>query len=94
MWILAAAGRLLGGGWSPAARSAAKIHAFLLFSGGGGGVTRQAEFWSSRLDFRGVGGPRKSGLLSIITPLQTNGALQLASQPQGVALLAASGGKR
>eukprot|EP01047_Picozoa_sp_COSAG01_P028323 COSAG01_NODE_1899_length_8965_cov_3.885969_6_plen_86_part_00 len=35
MWILAAAGRLLGGGWSPAARSAAKIHAFLLFSGGG-----------------------------------------------------------
>jgi hypothetical protein len=36
VWILAAAGRLLGGGWSPAARSAAKIHGFLLFSGGGG----------------------------------------------------------
>ena len=35
MWILAAAGRLLGGGWSSAARSAAKIHGILLFSGGG-----------------------------------------------------------
>eukprot|EP01049_Picozoa_sp_SAG25_P006411 SAG25_NODE_481_length_7507_cov_80.752160_7_plen_111_part_00 len=38
MWILAAAGRLLGGGWSSfsrAYRSAAKIHGFLLFSGGG-----------------------------------------------------------
>jgi hypothetical protein len=36
VWILAVAGQLLGGGWSPAARSAAKIHGFLLFSGGGG----------------------------------------------------------
>jgi hypothetical protein len=35
VWILAAAGRLLGGGWCPAARSAAKIHGFLLFPGGG-----------------------------------------------------------
>jgi hypothetical protein len=35
VWILAAAGRLLGGGWSSAARSAAKIHGFLMFSGGG-----------------------------------------------------------
>eukprot|EP01047_Picozoa_sp_COSAG01_P128202 COSAG01_NODE_57534_length_311_cov_3.938679_1_plen_41_part_10 len=35
MWILAAAGLLLGGGWSSAARSAAKIHGILLFSGGG-----------------------------------------------------------
>jgi hypothetical protein len=31
VWILAAAGRILGGGWC----SAAKIHGFLLFSGGG-----------------------------------------------------------
>jgi hypothetical protein len=74
VWILAATGRLLGGGWSPAARSAAKIHGFLLFSGGGRCPFDELNFGAPHWILGGGWSCKIWSVIIITPPWQTNRA--------------------